>query len=264
MKKLISSLLYILTICTISYPQDSVPTPIFEDKIPIPLFQEVVKSKSPLEEIIEKSTGRILWKMNNTEWSVGTGTVLLPRNADGSYNILTASHVVRNKDVIGGSSYAFVTIDKKEFKCHISIVNRQSDIAILVTNDKDLELDGVRLASKAFINGYVLHKGFGGRIFQRGKLTAAEDSNGLFTFKILCKRGDSGGGIFCEKSHEIVGVVSCGFENTDKTYGGSCFEARRILGVLNKKNSIPTPSIKLTPMLPSSVGNNYCSPGSFR
>ena len=224
MKKSICSLLFILTVVSISYTQ--VPVPVFEDKIPSPVFER------DLSNFVKNSTVMIRYKYEVNKYSVGSGSVVLPQRKDGRWYILTANHCTSKID----SPIEIVFDNKSVIKGKVVAKDSHHDIAWVITDEKDLKLKGAELGdSLPKQSQKVCFFGYGGKSFRKGKVNnqylISEDNLVWYDFPAIS--GDSGCGIFCESSKKIMGVLSCGTKQ--HTGAGNIIAARNLKFLLEKK-----------------------------
>lgn len=224
MKKSICSLVFILTVISISYSQ--VPFPVFEDKIPSPVFER------DLSTSVKNATVVVKYKYEQNKYSVGSGSVVIPQRKDGRWYVLTANHCTSKID----SPIEIVLADKTSIKGKVVAKDSHHDIAWIITEDNDLKLKGADLGdSLPKQNQKVCFFGYGGKTFRKGKVNnqylISEDNLVWYDFPAIS--GDSGCGIFCESSKKIIGILSCGTKQ--HTAAGNVVAARNLKFLLEKK-----------------------------
>lgn len=138
-----------------------------------------------------------------------TATPIWPRRPDGRWDIITAAHCMAGV----GSRGVFYTQDGRKIPVRVTVHERSSDLAWLVTEEPVDHLEYAVLArsmppagTKVWHAGYGVDKP-GNR--EEGTLVSPDAGNNQATYLISVSSGDSGGGIFRDDTGEWLGAVCC-------------------------------------------------------
>jgi hypothetical protein len=138
-----------------------------------------------------------------------TATPIWPPRADGRWDIITAAHCMQGV----GSRGTFTTQDGRRIPVRVTVHERGSDLAWLVTESPVESLEYAVLAKQMPQPGSkVWHAGYGvDRPGNReeGELVNPEAGQYQATYMISVSSGDSGGGIFNDATGEWLGAVCC-------------------------------------------------------
>ncbi len=190
--------------------------PVFKAKPTLPLA--IVASPGPQPEKAICSVSHSYKQDGQQVTSNGTGSVIGPRQSDGSWLVLTAAHCVPQKGgivetVIAGADVQTSVVAKAD----------NADVAWLVTSRKDLDLPYAILSARPLEHGARLwHRGLG--IDRPGNLERGQILRNLLADKKLylfdrpetvfsevsTDSGDSGAALFCDRTNEVVAVISGG------------------------------------------------------
>ena len=148
----------------------------------------------------------VLTRFGNGQCS---GTLISPRNKDGTYHILTAYHC----DPRGGT--VRVRLSDQRVIDAVSVAgDRTADIRWLRTVKKDLAVPALAVLSRTAppVGMKVWHRGFGvdrpGNL-ETGTVTRAPNASAQTEYRISVSPGDSGGGAFRADNDEVLGPWCC-------------------------------------------------------
>lgn len=142
-----------------------------------------------------------------------SGTILGPPRPDKRHMILSAAHCFKGVN----EKINFQTLhnagEVRSFSCTVVAINRQSDVAILVTDDAQPGLPWVKVAKETPpVNTEIFHAGFGRHVpgnVEKGRVLAAPNRDGQVQYWLSVSPGDSGGGIMFTAQGEVLSPVCC-------------------------------------------------------
>lgn len=185
-----------------------------------PLYAEDDWTKPSSVQILQTSQGRN---------GLGSGTVI-GVDKDG-YDVLTCSHVILvfgfAPEYINGEAWDAPVGETKVKpvggvwqKARVVAYHRNCDLALLRVKDKKTKVKASPLASKVNYQGMEVTKcGYPGNAGRHTQIsTCLGKRSGLSSYHLIpdatsvitsvaSRSGDSGGGLFCNKDHCLVGVV---------------------------------------------------------
>lgn len=141
-----------------------------------------------------------------------SGTVVGPRRDDGRWWIVTAAHCFERGGGVG-TRCTYITRGGTSIPSSVVAVNAQSDVAILVTDERFERLAYVRVASATPPKGTsVYHVGFGqdrpGNK-EEGQVIGVMPTRRMVSYRLSASPGDSGGGILLTGGGELLSPVCC-------------------------------------------------------
>lgn len=138
-----------------------------------------------------------------------TATVVLPRLANGEYDIVGAAHCIPDGNRVGVMRLS----SGKEFGIRVTAIDRLTDCVWFRTVGDVGQLPGAYLAEELPAAGEpVWHGGYGEhrpRNKETGLVTVPEAPKGQTEYRLSVSSGDSGGGIICNKTGMILSTVCC-------------------------------------------------------
>ncbi len=167
---------------------------------------------SPRLANLQQAVGKLIVPIVPGINSNGTGTIVGPRNPDGSWLVLTAYHVGE------GRPGKLTLKDGRVLEVESLECNASGDLCWLVTKRKDLEgLPHAILATETPKPGEAIwHCGYGRDLeaWVRHGLVAEGSAPGkVYLTRIVVQRGDSGGAVF-DANGKLVGVMQTAITET--------------------------------------------------
>lgn len=139
-----------------------------------------------------------------------TAAAILPRRADGRWDVLTASHCTG-----GIGSRGVVTLkDGRSFNVTVQARDTRSDLTWFVSDRNDLgDLPFLKLADSDPPAGTrIWHAGYGidrPTSREEGVIVGGPNSDGQIEMRLSVSSGDSGGPIMRIDTNEVIGAVCC-------------------------------------------------------
>lgn len=196
----------------------SPPPPIVQPPLPLP---PLPLPPSPLPPVIPRDPKDALLTLYAGS-SQCSATVIGPRRADGSWDVLSAAHCVGSI----GQRVSLRTRGGRKISGVVTVRAARPDIAWIKTEVIE-DLHYLLLSrSVPEVNEPIWHSGTGrdrpGNV-ERGVVTVPSDSNGMWRGRISVSPGDSGCGIISERTGEVIGTLYGTGGNL--TIGGHCASA---------------------------------------
>ena len=156
-----------------------------------------------------------------------SATVIGPRRRDGRWDVLSATHCV---GPVG--SRATFTINGRGYPLIVSRIDRQADIAWMVTEANNIDyMPAARLSIQTPPPGTVIqHAGLGldrpGNV-ETGKVAGRPGRDGILPMNLSVSSGDSGAPIWDANTKEVIAVVSAtaSMAHYGSVVGGVCTRA---------------------------------------
>lgn len=170
-----------------------------------------------------------------------TATIIGEPRPDGRVDVLSAAHCIASV----GQAGTMTLKDGRSFRVVVAKVNRNADIAWLLSDPVQGSLPSAKLATEVPpVGTKVWHQGYGidrpGNK-ETGTINSAIDNNGQIRFRLSVSSGDSGGGIFVIDTNELIGVVCCtnGMARVADVWGGCSITAAKMLQASEEQNVHP-------------------------
>lgn len=180
-------------------PDTTPPVPIMPAPVPPPPVVPPKPSPNTPAAIVRITFGN----------SGCSATVIGDRNADGTYDVLTAAHCVSSI----GQRGTMRLKDGRTGGIRVVNIDRKADVCWCVTEvNSEVYPFAVLAATTPAIGTRVWHAGYGVDIpgnREDGVVEAGQDGNGQVRYRLSVSSGDSGGGICVNEKNEVLSPVCC-------------------------------------------------------